>query len=453
MQLKPETFPFSLPPSPFYLLTITFNLWLCALNFTLITSIRYSTSHIQPPTSDAPTPITYHPPPTTHHPPPITHHLIPSTVWYTSIVKIALVHDYLNQFGGAERVLEEFHKLYPEAPIYTSVYDEAGMKELGFNPEGKDIRTSFIERLPWRNKLPRYYFTMFYPYAFSRFDMAEYDVLLTSASYASKYVNKRAGATHICYCHTPPRFLYGYDTDSSAKMNWLERQLSKIWKVYLRRLDQRKSKGVDIWIANSNSIRDKIKDAYGVEAKVIYPPVDLARFTDRKTNDEGYYLVVSRLGEYKRVDLIVEAFNQLGWPLKVIGKGAQLGYLRSIAKENVEILGALPDEEVTQHYLNCRAMVLASYEDFGITPLEAMACGKPVVALGQGGYLETVVENKTGVFFPEQTTESLVEALKRFETMEFDANAIKQHTTQFNQESFRQQIAAVVDASYAGSRQ
>src|SRR5690606_38547323 len=152
--------------------------------------------------------------------------------------------------------------------------------------------------------------------------------------------------------------------------------------------------------------------------------------------DEGYYFVVSRLGEYKRVDLIVKAFNQLGWPLKVVGRGPQLEYLKSIAKENVEILGALPDEEVTEHYLNCHALVLASYEDFGITPLEAMACGKPVVALGQGGYLETVVEGETGAFFPEQTQESLVETLERFKEMKFEPEKIKKQAAKFGPDQF-----------------
>jgi glycosyltransferase involved in cell wall biosynthesis len=362
-------------------------------------------------------------------------------------MKIALIHDYLNQFGGAERVLEELHQLYPEAPIYTSIYDEKGMKELGFNPEGKDIRTSFMERLPLRSKLPRYYFTMFYPYAFSRFDMSDYDVVLSDASYAAKYVNKPKGAIHVCYCHTPPRFLYGYDTDSSAKMNWLERQLSKGWKVYLRNLDQRKAKNVDVWIANSESIKQKIKAAYDVEAQVVYPPVDLDRFANKPTKDEGYYFVVSRLGEYKRVDIIVKAFNELGWPLRVVGRGPQLEYLRSIAKNNVEILDALPDEEVTKMYLNCHAFVLAAYEDAGITQLEAMACGKPVIAFGKGGYLETVVDGKTGVFFQEQTVESLVEALKRFEKLKFNPEIIKQHAVQFGPEVFRNKIKQVVDNS------
>ena len=363
--------------------------------------------------------------------------------------KIALVHDYLNQFGGAERVLDELHKLYPNAPIYTSVYDAEGMESLGFKSQGKDIRTSFMERVPWRDKLPRYYFTMLYPYAFSRFDMSAYDVIVSDASYAAKYVNKRKGAVHVCYCHTPPRFLYGYDTDSSAKMNAIEKALSKVWKIYLRWLDQRKAKDVDVWIANSNSIKEKIKDAYGVEAKVIYPPVDLARFSNKTAKDEGYYFVVSRLGEYKRVDVIVKAFNQLGWPLRVVGRGPQLEYLRSIAKDNIQIYDALPDDEVTKQYLHCKAMVLASYEDFGITPLEAMACGKPVIALGKGGYLESIVEGKTGIFFDEQTPESLIEALKKFEKMTFNAEDIKQHAATFGPDSFRNQINAVVDEAAA----
>lgn len=359
-------------------------------------------------------------------------------------MKIALVHDYLNQYGGAERVLEELHRLYPQAPIYTSVYDAPSMKNLGFDDRGKDIRTSFMERLPLRDKLPRYYFTFLYPHAFSRFNLSGYDIIISDASYAAKYVTKKPGAIHICYCHTPPRFLYGYDTDSSTKMNWLERRLAGLWKVYLRRLDQRKARNVDIWIANSQSIRQKIYKAYGVQAEVIYPPVNLDRFKNMKTSDQGYYFVVSRLGEYKRVDVIVQAFNELGWPLKVVGRGPQAEYLRSIAKDNVTILDALPDDQVTQMYADCHAFVLAAYEDAGITQLEAMACGKPVIALGRGGYLETIVDGQTGVFFDEQTPASLIEALQRFQKLTFNPQTIKAQAALFGPQEFQHKIAEVV---------
>lgn len=359
-------------------------------------------------------------------------------------MKVALVHDYLNQYGGAERVLEALHEMYPEAPIFTSVYDQAAMASLGFKTEGKDIRTSFMQTLPLRKRLPRYYFTLFYPHAFRSFDLSDYDLIISSASYAAKYIKKPQHAVHICYCHTPPRFLYGYDTDSSAKMNWLERQLSSIWKIYLKRLDQKYAKGVDVWVANSNSIKDKIKAAYAVDSVVVYPPVDLERFSLGDIKNDGYFFVVSRLGEYKRVDLIVEAFNQLSWPLKVVGRGSQLDYLRQMAKANVEIFDALPDEQVTAMYQQCRAFVIAANEDFGITPVEAMACGKPVIALGQGGFLETVVEGQTGTFFLEQTPQSLMEALRRFDSMRFDPQVIKRRAAEFDLAAFKRHMADLV---------
>jgi glycosyltransferase involved in cell wall biosynthesis len=292
-------------------------------------------------------------------------------------MNVALVHDYLNQYGGAERVLEGLHQLYFDAPIFTSVYDRMGMRELGFDDSNKDIRTSFMECLPFRGILPRYYFTLFYPFAFQLFDLSGFDVIISDASFAAKYVRKRPGAVHICYCHTPPRFLYGYDTDISTKQMYAaERWLSRFWKFWLRKLDQSRSRDVDVWVANSSSIAHKIQQAYGKTSTIVYPPVDLTRFECHAARDEGYYLVVSRLGEYKRVDMIVRAFNELALPLKVIGKGPQEALLRQIAQSNVEICGALPDGDVTEVYLGCKALVVVTEEDFGITPLEAMACGK-----------------------------------------------------------------------------
>lgn len=407
-------------------------------------------------------------------------------------MKVAIVHDYLNQYGGAERVVEALHEMYPQAPIFTSVYDREGMKALGFKEQGKVIKTSFMQRMPLRLRLPRYYFTLFYPFAFQSFNLSGYDVIISSASYAAKYVRKAKGAVHICYCHTPPRFLYGYDTDiSMAKMNIIERWLAKIWRTYLYRLDQRRSKGVDVWVANSDAIKEKIKKAYGKEAMVVYPPVDLNRFQNnsdqRSANQppiqsgqgtqmpnkgvtsriqeelrdskfemqnsekirQDYFFVVSRLGEYKRVDLIVEAFNRLGWPLKVVGRGPQAAYLKQLAKANVEIFDALPDDAVTAMYQNCRAFVIAANEDFGITPVEAMACGKPVIALGQGGFLETVIEGETGTFFAEQTVDSLVETLQRFDGMTFNPDRIRRRAEEFGLAAFKRNVERIVnDACY-----
>jgi glycosyltransferase involved in cell wall biosynthesis len=260
-------------------------------------------------------------------------------------------------------------------------------------------------------------------------------------------------------------------------MNPVERLLAKVWRSYLYRMDQRRSKDVDVWVANSNAIKEKIGQAYGKEAVVVYPPVDLERFdtsvtskvksqkskghgksaelshmgtSPSPTNDASvatsgdYFFVVSRLGEYKRVDVIVEAFNRLGWPLKVVGRGPQAEYLKRIAKPNVEILDALPDEVVTRMYHECRAFVIAANEDFGITPVEAMACGKPVIALGQGGFLETVIEGETGTFFPEQSVESLVAALQRFDGMTFDPARIRKRAEEFGIEAFKKRMGEVI---------
>jgi glycosyltransferase involved in cell wall biosynthesis len=248
---------------------------------------------------------------------------------------------------------------------------------------------------------------------------------------------------------------------SVKNMNVLEKWLAKAWRSYLYRLDQKRSKEVDVWVANSQAIKHKIKEAYGVEAIVVYPPVDVKRFEDEAVKQQGskaainggsdartlssnFFFVVSRLGEYKRVDVIVQAFNKLGWPLKVVGRGPQAPYLKQIAKDNVQIYDALPDTEVTALYQGCRAFVIAANEDFGITPVEAMACGKPVIALGQGGFLETVVEGKTGTFFTEQTVDSLVAALKKFDGMQFDQKIIKARANEFGLEAFQEKMRGVV---------
>lgn len=365
-------------------------------------------------------------------------------------MKLAITHDYLNQYGGGERTLEAIHEIWPEAPIYTSIYDKEKMSRWGFKSQGMRIVTSYMQKLPLLNVLPRYYFTLFYPFAFQSFNFQDYDVVLSSASYAAKDVRKPKNLIHISYIHTPPRFLYGYDQETNvARMNPLEKFLAKIWKIYLRKRDQDSSRRIDYFIANSETVKERIKKVYGRDAAVIYPPVETDRL-DGQSSDKGYYLLVSRLGEYKKVDLVVKAFNELGLPLKVVGEGPQLNYLKEIAQSNVEILGRQPDDVVRDLMLNCRAFIFATEEDFGITPVEAMAAGKPILAYGKGGAIETVVAGKTGEFFKEQTVESLVEAVKLFNPSKYKVEDCRARAKEFDKVVFKKKIKDFVNSVASG---
>ncbi len=365
-------------------------------------------------------------------------------------MKLAITTDYLNQYGGAERTIESIHEVWPEAPIYTSVYEKQEMDKLGFDTRTTNIVTSFVQKLPLRKILPRYYFTLFYPFAFRSFNFRDFDTILTTSSYAAKDIRKPAGARHIAYIHTPPRFLYGFDQETSvAKMNPLERFLSKMWKVYLRRRDQNSVKNIDRILANSRNVQSRIKKIYGRGSEVLYPPVQTKRFQG-EGRDGGYYLVISRLGEYKKVDLVVRAFNELGWPLKVAGTGPQLAYLKDLAKDNVQILGRVSDEEARELLLNCTAFVFPTEEDFGIAPLEAMASGKPVLAYGVGGATETVVAGKTGEFFMSQSVESVVEAVKEFDPKKYNPEDCRARAAEFDEAVFKKNLKDLVEGTTSG---
>lgn len=365
-------------------------------------------------------------------------------------MKLAITHDYLNQYGGGERTLEAVHEIWPEAPIYTSIYDREKMTGWGFKSQGMKILTSYMQKLPLLNVLPRYYFTLFYPFAFHSFNFHGYDVIFSSASYAAKDIRKPKGAIHISYIHTPPRFLYGYDQETNVdRMNMIEKLLSRIWKIYLKSRDQKSAKVIDFFIANSLTVQERVGKVYGREATVIYPPVETDRF-EGETSDKGYFLVVSRLGEYKKVDLVVKAFNELGLPLKVVGDGPQLGLLKEIAQSNIEILGRQPDEQVRELLLACRAFIFPTEEDFGIAPVEAMAAGKPVLAYGKGGATETVIDGKTGAFFKEQTVESLVTAIKLFDPAKYRAEDCRARAREFDKEIFKEKIGSFVESVFSG---
>ena len=356
--------------------------------------------------------------------------------------KIAIAHDWLTNMGGAEKVVINFKQIYEEAPIYTISYNE---NNLDNELKNIDVRTSFIQKFPKGNVKHQMYLP-FMPTAWEQFDFNEYDVVLSSSSSCAKGIITSPDTTHICYCHSPMRYAWEFYNEymEREKMGKLKKKLIRYIMNYIRIWDRTSADRVDYYIANSKNVAKRIYKHYGIEADVIHPPVKGSYFNISDI-DEDYFLMVSRLVPYKRVDLAVEVFNELGLPLVVIGGGSQLEYLKSIAKPNVKILGRQPDEVIKEHYAKCRAFIFPGEEDFGITPLEAQASGRPVIAYGKGGALETVVDGKTGIFFEEQTVESLKNAVSKFETMEWNKEEIRKHALKFDEEIFKAKIKAYVE--------
>ncbi len=355
-------------------------------------------------------------------------------------MQVAIVHDYLNQFGGAERVVCELANLYQEAPIYTSLYHpEFTWPEL----KEASIQTSWLQNLPLSHK----YFKLLlplYPFVFDGMKLSGYDVVLSSSSSFAKGVQCDEGTIHICYCHSPTRFLWFYD-----EYVRLEKHVSSIKPLLmpivdlLRNWDLVACHRPDYYIANSSAVQKRIRKIYHRDSCVIHPPIDVERFQVSK-RDEGYYLIVSRLNAYKRIDLVVQAFNELDLPLVIIGDGPHRGALEAMAKPNIHFTGRLPDQEVTQYFQDCRAFLFPGEEDFGITPLEANACGKPVIAYGAGGALDSITEGLNGVFFRDQTVPALKEAVLASLEIVWDPRAIRTHAERFSPEVFQKKIAQFV---------
>jgi glycosyltransferase involved in cell wall biosynthesis len=351
-------------------------------------------------------------------------------------MKLAIVHDFLNQFGGAERVVSYFSKIFPEAPIYTSIYFKNDTFDLF---KGKQIYTSFMQKIPKENRTYRLLFFI-YPYAFSRFNLGEYEVILSSSSAFAHHVKKSKAARHICYCHTPPRFLWNTD-------DYLEREkiskpfslISKPFISYLRKVDKRKSKGVDFYIANSQDTRKKIKRIYNRDSTVINPPIEVDKYIYSK-DKQDFYLVVSRLKGYKRIDIAVEAFNKCGKKLVIIGSGEDEPYLKSMAEPNIEFLGRVSESRLIEMYSKAKALILPGAEDFGLTPLEAQASGTSVIAYGKRGALETVKDGETGYFFYELNPDSLIGAIKKFESNSLDCLKCRINAENFDFKNFKQKI-------------
>jgi glycosyltransferase involved in cell wall biosynthesis len=357
-------------------------------------------------------------------------------------MKVALVHDYLNQYGGAERVLEAFTQIFPQAPIYTLLYDG---QRTGYAFEDRKIKTSFLQKIPLLKSHHRP-FLMLMPLAVEQFDLSQYDLVLSdSASYA-KGVITSPQTLHICYCHTPIRYAWDDSHRYIEEFGYpgLVKKFIPFFMNYIRLWDEQAAQRVDKFIANSYFVAQRINKYYHQEAQVIHPPVktNLFYLADRPDN---YFLIVGRFLPYKRFDLAIEAFNQLGLPLKIIGGGPERKKLEKKAKSNIEFVGLVSDERLKDYYARCQAFIFPQEEDFGITAVEAMAAGRPVIAYQAGGALEIIREGATGLFFKEQTADCLIEAVGRFKPADFNPQLIREKAMEFDQEKFKERIKGFIN--------
>jgi glycosyltransferase involved in cell wall biosynthesis len=357
------------------------------------------------------------------------------------IPRVAIVHDYLNQWGGAERVLEELRAVWPDAPVFVSIYDRERMPAAY---REWTIRTTFMQRLPGilRNHQP---YLPLYPLAFARLDLRGYDLIVSSSSAFAKNIHPTPGALHVCYCHSPMRFAWNAaDYARREKLGSPVRAaLGPLLRV-IRRWDERGTRRVDHLIANSATVAERIGRYYGREAVVIHPPVR-TDIPAAESEPDDFFLVVTRLVPYKRLDIVVEAFNRLGLPLRIVGQGRDRAELERRAGPNIRFLGGVSDEEKNHLYARCRATIFPAEDDFGIAQVEAQSAGRPVIAFRAGGATETVRDGVTGVFFDAQTPEALMAAVGRLAEMRFDPATIRAHARTFDATVFRRNIAAYVD--------
>lgn len=365
-------------------------------------------------------------------------------------MKVALVHDYLNQMGGAERVVLALHEIFPDAPLYTSIYDPQRVDAAFGN---MDIRTSFMQKLPMVTKHHQPYLPL-YPFAMESLDLREYDLVLSSSSAFGKGVITRPETLHICYCHTPMRWCWNYEEYvEREKLGGVARKVLPPLITGLRIWDQVSAMRVDHFIANSPVIAERIRKYYRRESVVIPPPVEASRFPfDPDAVPEDYFLALGRLIPYKRFDLAIEACNQLQLPLVIIGGGRDLERLQRLAGPTIRFLGHLSDEDVIHYFTHCRAFLFPGDEDFGITPLEAQAAARPVIAYGAGGALASVVDGVTGTFFHEQTAESLATVLASFDERAYNPLAIRNHALEFDTPRFQRRILQFVEAKLSESK-
>lgn len=363
-------------------------------------------------------------------------------------MKVALVHDHLNQIGGAERVARSLHRLYPEAELFTLACD---YKKIGKFFNNLKINTSFIQKLPFSLRHLRWYLWLM-PMAVESFNFSECDVIISSASAFAKGVITPPRALHICYCHTPTRYLW---SDAASYLQEIGGRgiIKTILPFILNRLriwDQLAASRVDYFIANSQFVASRIKRYYNREAEVIYPPVDVLGYP--AAPKRNYFIIVSRLRPYKKVDLAVRAFNRLNMPLLVVGDGEEMRRLKKLASGRIRFAGAVSENAKKRLLAGALGFIHPQEEDFGIAACEAMAAGAPVIAYDAGGVRETVKDRENGVFFEEQTWQSLADAVIRFRRQKYDYDKIRQSAQKFSEERFRREIKSFVEKKYYDNR-
>ena len=364
-------------------------------------------------------------------------------------LKVALAHDWLNGMRGGERCLDLICREFPEAELYTLLFRPELVSEAIRN---RKVHVSGLQRLPGFRERYRWFLPLF-PMAIESFRLpAGTDLVISTSHCAAKGIVPPPGAKHVCYCFTPMRYAWSMQEEYFGR-NRIKRAALDLALSRLRNWDRAASGRVDRFVAISRHVQARIETFYGRKASVVYPPVATRFFTpDERGGHDGYDLIVSALVPYKRVDLAVRAYSRTGYPLKIAGIGTEEKALAKIAAPNVEFLGRVPDEGVRELYRRCRFLAFPGEEDFGIVPLEAQACGKPVVALGRGGLLETVLAGKSGVFFREQTPEALIEAVALAERTDWDPAAIRAHAEAFGEERFLEGLRAEIAAALEGRR-
>ncbi len=363
-------------------------------------------------------------------------------------MRVGLVHDWLTGMRGGERVLEALVALHPGAEIHTLVHVPGSVAR---SLEARPIRTSFVQHLPGAPARFRHYLPLF-PLAVRLLDLRGYDLVISTSHCVALGARVRPPTCHVGYCFTPMRYAWAFERQYVSRVPPGGRLLARVVLGVLRRWDRAAGRRVPHLACISRHVADRIRRAWGREARVIYPPVRTGFFTpDGPPGEE--FLCVSAFTPYKRLDVVVDAFTRLGWPLTLIGSGSEEARLRRRAGPTVRFLGPLDDEAVRRAYARCRAFVYPAEEEFGIAPLEAMAAGRPVIAYGRGALAETCVEGLTGVFFKEQTAEALIDALRRFESGEWRAEAIRAHALRFGEARFRTEFAAFVAECLAAGRE